>query len=286
MRSPELGALLRRVAADVVVHNDILQFPEPGRSARHPRHQRHRHAPAPGGVRRRCRTCARWSSAAPRRSTAPSRTPPPSSPRTWRADYPLRTRFQRDVGELERLFDTFARRHPEVDLHDAALPARHRRARSTRRSRGSSGSRSSRPSWASTRGCSSCTRTTPSRRCSRRCTTPCAVAVNVAAPGTVSLTRMLRRLGRAVAADRRTRCSAQSPGGSLVPVACSSPTTWSLPALRPRGGHQEDGEEVGFTPAYTTAEAVERVANALQGGAAASGPATAPAQAEAEAGVR
>jgi len=35
LRSPELGAAVRRTAADVVVHNDILQFPEPGRSARH-----------------------------------------------------------------------------------------------------------------------------------------------------------------------------------------------------------------------------------------------------------
>ena len=28
--------------------------------------------------------------------------------------YPLKTRFQRDVGELENYFDNFARRHPEV----------------------------------------------------------------------------------------------------------------------------------------------------------------------------
>ena len=28
--------------------------------------------------------------------------------------YPLRTRFQRDVGEIENYFETYSRRHPEV----------------------------------------------------------------------------------------------------------------------------------------------------------------------------
>ena len=40
--------------------------------------------------------------------------------------YPLKTRFQRDIGELESYFENFARRHPQRHLHDAALPARDR----------------------------------------------------------------------------------------------------------------------------------------------------------------
>ena len=40
---------------------------------------------------------------------------------------PLRTRFQRDISELEEYFDNFARRHPELDLLHAPLPARDRR---------------------------------------------------------------------------------------------------------------------------------------------------------------
>ena len=37
-----------------------------------------------------------------------------SSPRTWPAALPLRTRFQRDISELEEYFDNFARRHPRL----------------------------------------------------------------------------------------------------------------------------------------------------------------------------
>ncbi len=42
----------------------------------------------------------------------------PAAPQFFTEDmarlYPLRTRFQRDVGEIENLFETYRRRHPEV----------------------------------------------------------------------------------------------------------------------------------------------------------------------------
>ena len=42
----------------------------------------------------------------------------PQAPQFFREElarlYPLRTRFQRDVGEIENLFETYARRHPDV----------------------------------------------------------------------------------------------------------------------------------------------------------------------------
>ena len=37
--------------------------------------------------------------------------------------FPLRTRFQRDVGEIENYFETYSRRHRGRGLHDAPLPA-------------------------------------------------------------------------------------------------------------------------------------------------------------------
>ena len=49
-----------------------------------------------------------------------------STPRTLPGEQPLRTRFQRDISELEEYFDNFARRHPELTLLHAALPARGR----------------------------------------------------------------------------------------------------------------------------------------------------------------
>ena len=51
----------------------------------------------------------------------------PNAPQFFTEDmarrFPLRTRFQRDVGELENYFETFARRYPRGDGDDAALPA-------------------------------------------------------------------------------------------------------------------------------------------------------------------
>ena len=42
----------------------------------------------------------------------------PAAPQFFTEDmsrlYPLRTRFQRDVGEIENLFETYRRRHPHV----------------------------------------------------------------------------------------------------------------------------------------------------------------------------
>ena len=43
-----------------------------------------------------------------------ARTRRSSSPRRWRGSIPLRTRFQRDVGEIENYFETYSRRHPGV----------------------------------------------------------------------------------------------------------------------------------------------------------------------------
>ena len=45
--------------------------------------------------------------------------------------FPLRTRFQRDVAEIENYFETYARRHTGRELHDAALPAGDRPAART-----------------------------------------------------------------------------------------------------------------------------------------------------------
>ena len=87
--------------------------------------------------------------------------------------FPLRTRFQRDVAEIENYFETYSRRHPQVTCTmlryqpgdrpvarhpDHPLPVR---------------SPPARPTSASTRASSSSTRTTRSRRwwprCARRC---------------------------------------------------------------------------------------------------------------------
>ena len=48
--------------------------------------------------------------------------------------YPLRTRFQRDIGEIENYFESYSRRHPDVICtmlrYQPSLGPRHRLARS------------------------------------------------------------------------------------------------------------------------------------------------------------
>jgi UDP-glucose 4-epimerase len=114
LRTPELGAHLRAAAVDTLVHNDISQFPEPGRAAR----DLHDinvvgtlRLLAAAGALPGLRTVVVRSSAAIYGSE-------PSAPSFIAEDQarraPLRTPFQRDVGELERLVEGFARRSPEV----------------------------------------------------------------------------------------------------------------------------------------------------------------------------
>src|SRR3954453_11940590 len=114
LRSPDLARLLLPHRIDAIVHNDVLQFPEPGRSARllHDTNvvgtlqliAAAEHLPE-------LRTIVVKSSAAIYGSE-------PNAPRFFTeamADrFPLRTRWQRDVAESERLVSTFARRRPDV----------------------------------------------------------------------------------------------------------------------------------------------------------------------------
>lgn len=114
LRSPDLLTLLAPHRIDAIVHNDVLQFPEPGRSRR-TLHDTNvvgtlqllaaaEHLPE-------LRTLVVRSSAAIYGSE-------PNAPRFFTEAmaerFPLRTRWQRDVSESERLAAAFARRRPDV----------------------------------------------------------------------------------------------------------------------------------------------------------------------------
>ena len=88
--------------------------------------------------------------------------------------FPLRTRFQRDVGEIENYFETYSRRHPQVTCTMLRYqPAIGRRARHADHPLPVAAGRA-RPTWASTRASSSCTRTTRSTRWSPPSAARCA----------------------------------------------------------------------------------------------------------------
>jgi UDP-glucose 4-epimerase len=175
----------------------------------------------------------------------------------------MRTRFQRDVSELENLFDTFARRHPEVTctmLRMQPVIGVRLDTPVTRMFRlpvvptylGFD------PRMQFVHEDDSVAAMVAAIR------TPVRGPVNVAGPGTVSLTRMLRRMRRA-----------------SLPIPHPLFATVANTVARARGVQLSDDtirylrygrgveirrltEEIGFTPAYTTAEAVEAVASAVQ----------------------
>ena len=88
--------------------------------------------------------------------------------------FPLRTRFQRDVGEIENYFETYARRHPDVVCTMLRYQPAIGPALDTQVTRYLSPAASCPPTWASTRASRSCTRRTGSARSRPRCAARCA----------------------------------------------------------------------------------------------------------------
>jgi UDP-glucose 4-epimerase len=114
LRAPELARLVAPHRIDAIVHNDVLQFAEPGRSARL-LHDTNVVGTlgllAAAEAQPELRTVVLRSSAAIYGSE-------PNAPLFFTEDmadrFPQRTRWQRDVAEVERLVAAFARRRPEV----------------------------------------------------------------------------------------------------------------------------------------------------------------------------
>ncbi|MCW3020912.1 MAG: hypothetical protein JWR30_234 [Conexibacter sp.] len=114
LRSGDLAGTLKLAAPHVVVHQDVVQFPEPGRSARS------LHDLNVIGTLRLLAACGELPGlrALVVRGSASIYGSAPDAPAFFTEDLAraatLHTRFQRDVGELERLVEAFARRHPSV----------------------------------------------------------------------------------------------------------------------------------------------------------------------------
>jgi UDP-glucose 4-epimerase len=114
LRSSDLAHTLKLAAPHVVIHQDIVQFPEPGRSARS-LHDLNvigtLRLLAAGSELPGLRAVVVCGSASIYGSSADA---PAFFTEELARTGALRTRFQRDVGELERLVEAFARRHPAV----------------------------------------------------------------------------------------------------------------------------------------------------------------------------
>jgi UDP-glucose 4-epimerase len=264
LRGDELASILKVAAPHVVVHHDIVQFPEPGRSV-HTLHDLN-----VIGTLRLLAACGELPGlrALVVRGSASIYGSEPDAPAFFTEELArgatLRTRFQRDVGELERLVEAFARRHPAVICTVLRLQP-----------------------------VIGATVDTPIMRLFRSPVVPTFLgydprlqllfdqdavgavaaavavpvrgAVNVAGDGTVSLARTLRRLGK-----RSLPIAAPVYGATVAALA----RTGVLPPLNDdvvrylRNGRGVDTtrmrRDLRFVPTHTTAEAIDAVARAVR----------------------
>jgi len=114
IRNPVISRLLPSLEPDVVVHCGIVGYPEKGRPSRA------LHDINVIGTLQLLAACekAKNLKALVVRGSAAIYGSSPSAPAFFTEDmarqFPLSTRFQRDIGELEGYFDNFARRHPSI----------------------------------------------------------------------------------------------------------------------------------------------------------------------------
>jgi UDP-glucose 4-epimerase len=114
IRSPTIARLIPQAGVDTVVHNQIVRRPGPGMSPRA------MHDINVMGSLQLLAACEKAESirAIVIRGSAGIYGAEPHAPQFFDEEmtrlFPLRTRFQRDVAEIENYFQTYSRRHPAV----------------------------------------------------------------------------------------------------------------------------------------------------------------------------
>jgi UDP-glucose 4-epimerase len=114
IRSPVIGKLIPQTGIDTVVHNQIVRQPGGGIAARA------MHDINVIGTLQLLAACEQTPTikAVVVRGSAGIYGAEPAAPQFYTEEmarlYPLRTRFQRDIGEIENYFEGYARRHLEV----------------------------------------------------------------------------------------------------------------------------------------------------------------------------
>src|SRR4051812_20797172 len=115
IRNPVIGKLIAPTEVDTIVHNQIVRRPAAEQIS-----PRKAHDINVIGSLQLLAACEKADSvrAIVIRGSAGIYGAEPGAPQFFTEDmarlYPLRTRFQRDVGEIENLFETYRRRHPQV----------------------------------------------------------------------------------------------------------------------------------------------------------------------------
>jgi UDP-glucose 4-epimerase len=256
IRNPVLAKLIPQLEVDTVVHNQIVRRPGPGMSPRA------MHDVNVIGSLQLLAACEKSPSvrAIVVRGSAGVYGAEPHAPQFFDEEmtrlFPLRTRFQRDVAEIENYFETYSRRHPGVTCTMLRFQPAIGPSLDSQVTR-----------YLSQRLCPTYLGFDPRLQLVHEddavdalvaaVSRPVRGAVNVAGPGTIGLTRMLRL------ADKATLPLAPPLFGPLTAAARRlglSSLSEDFRRLLRYGRAVEVTrlvEEVGFHPRYSTLAAVE-----------------------------
>jgi len=255
IRNPVIGKLIPQCEVDTVVHNQIVRQPGGGVAARA------MHDINVIGTLQLLAACEQSPTieAVVVRGSAGIYGAEPAAPQFFTEEmarlYPLRTRFQRDIGEIENYFEGYARRHPGVVCTMLRYQPSIGPGTDSQVTRYLSA-----PVVPTYLGFDPRLQflheTDGIEALLAAIRNPVRGAVNVAAPGTVGLTKMLRMVGKV---------SVPVVGGAFDLVVDTGRRV-GIPAISPdfrrllRYGRGVDVsrlvEEVGYLPRYSATEAI------------------------------
>jgi UDP-glucose 4-epimerase len=268
IRDPKIGRLIPRTRVDTIVHEQIVRQPGAGMSSRA------MHDINVIGTLQLLAACERVPTldTIVIRGSAGVYGAEPHAPQFFREEmarlFPLRTRFQRDVAEIENYFDTYARRHTGV----SCTMLRYQPAIGP-------GLRTQITRYLSQPVCPTYMGFDPRiqlvgiddalEAIVAAVRNPVPGAVNVAGPGTIGLSRMIRLAGRRALPIAAPLFGAVTSAGQRIGLDSQSEDFQRLLRYGRGVDTRRLTEDVGYTPRQSTVQAVERWAASARTAAAA-----------------
>ncbi|HEV7846025.1 MAG TPA: NAD-dependent epimerase/dehydratase family protein [Thermoleophilaceae bacterium] len=256
IRNPVIAKLIAPTGVDTIVHNQIVRRPtSEGYSPRKA------HDVNVIGSLQLLAACEKADTvrAIVIRGSAGIYGAEPAAPQFFTEDmsrlYPLRTRFQRDVGEIENLFETYRRRHPHVTCTMLRYQPSIGPSHDTQVTR-----YLSMPLVPTYLGFDPRIQFVHERDAIdafvAAVKNPVRGAVNVAAPGTIGLTRAIRMAGKLSLPLAGPLFPSVTSAGKRLGLVDFSPDFRRLLRYGRAVDTQRLVEEVGFEPRFDTVEAV------------------------------
>jgi len=256
IRSPEIAQLIPATGADTIVHEQIVRQPGPGMGSRT------MHDVNVMGTLQLLAACEGVPTLRTIvvRGSAGIYGAEPHAPQFFTEEmahmYPLRTRFQRDVAEIENYFETYARRNAGV----SCTMLRYQPAIGP-------GMRTQITRYLSQPVCPTYMGFDPRiqlvdiedalEAIVAAVRNPVPGAVNVAGPGTIGLSRMIRLAGKRALPIAAPLFGAITSSGQRLGLDAQSEDFQRLLRYGRGVDTRRLTEEVGYTPVHTTSQAIE-----------------------------